>query len=137
MAQDEGDGRGEPGLVSVIIPSYNRAYIVGQAIESVLRQTYRPLEVVVVDDGSSDNTRAVVEQYGPPVRYFRQANAGVSAARNAGFRQARGAFVALLDSDDRWLPWKLSAQVALLRRFPEVGMVWTDMAAVDEKGVVL
>src|SRR5439155_12157099 len=120
--------------VSVVIPSYNRAYIVGQAIESALQQTHRPVEVLVADDGSTDDTRRVVEGYGPPVRYFYQPNAGVSAARNLGLRHARGEFIALLDSDDWWLPWKVEAQVRLLRAFPDVGMVWTDMAAVDEAG---
>jgi GT2 family glycosyltransferase len=131
------EGPGEPGLVSVVIPTYNRAYILGEAIDSALRQTYRPLEVIVVDDGSQDETRTLVEAYGDPVRYFWQPNAGVSAARNVGMMHARGEFVALLDSDDRWLPWKLSAQVALLRRHPTVGMVWTDMSAVDEAGKLL
>jgi GT2 family glycosyltransferase len=131
------DGPGEPGLVSVIIPTYNRAYILGEAIESVLQQTYRSVEVVVVDDGSTDNTQRVIEGYGPLVHYFCQSNAGVSAARNFGLRQARGEFIALLDSDDCWRPWKLEAQVHLLRRFPELGMVWTDMTAVDESGKLL
>lgn len=131
-----GEGPGQPGLVSVVIPTYNRAYIVGQAIDSVLRQSYRPVEVVVVDDGSTDDTAAVVSRYGPEVRYFHQANAGVSAARNRGLREACGEFVALLDSDDEWLEWKIPAQVAMLRAFPEVGMVWTDMIAIDEQGTV-
>lgn len=131
-----GEGPGQPGLVSVVIPTYNRAYIIGQAIASVLRQSYRPVEVVVVDDGSTDATATVVSHYGPEVRYFHQENAGVSAARNRGLREALGEFVALLDSDDEWLDWKIPAQVAILRAFPEVGMVWTDMMAVDEQGTV-
>lgn len=131
------DGPGEPGLVSVIIPTFNRAYLVGSAIESVLAQTYRPVEMIVVDDGSSDGTREVVGRFGSAVRYFGQANAGVSAARNRGLREARGEFIALLDSDDRWMPWKLEAQVHLLRRLPQVGMVWTDMTAVTERGDVV
>jgi glycosyltransferase involved in cell wall biosynthesis len=128
---------GDPDLVSVVIPTYNRAYILGQAIESVLQQTYQPVEVVVIDDGSTDDTRRVVESFGPPVRYFYQPNAGVSSARNYGLREARGEFVALLDSDDRWLPWKLAAQVQLMRSFRDVGMIWTDMVAVDGTGRVL
>jgi glycosyltransferase involved in cell wall biosynthesis len=131
------DGPGEAGLVSVVIPSYNRGYIIGTAIESVLAGSHRPVEVIVVDDGSSDDTRAVVERYGDPVRYVRQANAGVAAARNTGLRAARGEFVALLDSDDRFVPWKLAAQVALLRRYPELGMVWTDMTAVRDDGAIV
>jgi glycosyltransferase involved in cell wall biosynthesis len=128
---------GDPDLVSVVIPTYNRAYILGQAIESVLQQTYRPVEVVVIDDGSTDDTRSIVETFVPHVRYFYQPNAGVSSARNHGLRVARGEFVALLDSDDRWLPWKLAAQVQLMRSFPELGMIWTDMMAVDGAGRVL
>lgn len=130
-------GPGEPGLVSVVIPTYNRAHLIGETIESVLAQTYQSVEIIVVDDGSHDNTRDVVESYGSAVRYRYQSNAGVSAARNAGFAAARGEFIALLDSDDLWLPWKLEAQVALLRRHPEVGMVWTDMTAVNYAGDVV
>ncbi|HWA59391.1 MAG TPA: glycosyltransferase family 2 protein [Gemmatimonadales bacterium] len=127
-------GPGEPGLVSVVIPTYNRAYILGAAIQSALDQTYQPVEVIVADDGSRDGTAELVKAFDARVRYIRQENAGVSAARNTGMRNARGEFVALLDSDDQWLPWKLEAQVAVLRRFPEAGMVWTDMVAIDEQG---
>jgi glycosyltransferase involved in cell wall biosynthesis len=80
-------------------------------MESVLQQTYRPVEVVMADDGSADNTQRVVEGCGPAVRYFYQPNAGVSAARNLGLRQSRRQLIALLDSDDCWQPWKLEAQV--------------------------
>ena len=127
-------GPGEPGLVSVVIPTYNRAYIVGRTIESVLAQTYSPVEILVIDDGSTDDTPAVVGRFGDRVRYIRQPNGGVAVARNHGFAEARGEFVALLDSDDEWLPWKLEAQVAFLRRHPELGMCWTDMIAVDDDG---
>jgi len=126
-----------PGLASVVIPTYNRAYIVGEAIRSVLAQTYKNVEVVVVDDGSTDNTEMLVRSYGPPVRYCYQPNRGVCAARNRGFAECRGEFIALLDSDDIWLPWKLEAQIATLNAFPKVGMVWTDMFAVDDRGAVL
>lgn len=120
------------GLVSVVIPTHNRARIIGHAIESALSQTYPALEVVIADDGSTDDTRAIVEAYGPRVVYARQANAGVSAARNFGLRHVRGEFVAFLDSDDAWEPWKIEAQVSALRRKPAAGLVWTDMAAIDE-----
>ena len=103
----------------------------------MLQQSYANVEVVVVDDGSSDDTRRVVESYGAPVRYIYQKNSGVSAARNTGFANARGEFVALLDSVDQFLPWKLDAQVKVLREHPEAGMVWTDMTAVDEHGDVV
>jgi GT2 family glycosyltransferase len=130
-------GEGEPGLVSVIVPTYNRAELIRITIDSILAQTYGQVEVIIADDGSKDHTREVIESYDARVRYFHQPNAGVSAARNLGLRQARGEFIALLDSDDSWLPWKLEAQVRLFRAHPEVGMIWTNMIAVDEDGVVL
>lgn len=123
--------RPQEGLVSVVIPTHNRRHIIGKAVRSALGQTYRDLEVVVADDGSTDDTRAVIESFGPRVRYVRQANAGVSAARNFGMRHARGEFIAFLDSDDAWYPWKVEAQVAALRRRRDAGLVWTDMAAID------
>ena len=125
------------GRVSVIIPTFNRAAIVGRAIESALTQTYRDVEIVVVDDGSSDNTRAVVEAFGPSVRYFYQENAGVTAARNLAMRKSCGEFLAFLDSDDAWAPWRLESQLAALRCHPEAGLVWTDMTALDRDGRVI
>lgn len=125
------------GLVSVVIPTFNRAAIVGRAIDSALAQSYRCIEVIVVDDGSSDDTRSVVAGYGERVRYFHQENAGVSAARNLALRNARGEFVAFLDSDDVWQPWRIESQVTALGRYPEAGLVWTDMTAVDSHGRVI
>ncbi|HST08346.1 MAG TPA: glycosyltransferase family A protein, partial [Gemmatimonadaceae bacterium] len=127
----------EPGLVSVVIPTYNRARILGRAIESALGQTYPNIQVVVADDGSSDATSTVAERYGSRVTYCRQANAGVSAARNFGMRHARGEFIAFLDSDDCWSPWKVEAEVAALTRNREAGLVWTDMSGVDEGGTLI
>jgi GT2 family glycosyltransferase len=124
----------ESALVSVIIPTHNRARIIGPSIESALNQTYTKLQVVIADDGSSDDTRAVVESYGERITYVHQGNAGVSAARNLGLRHARGEFIAFLDSDDSWRPWKIEAQVAALGRHSEAGIVWTDMEAVDDAG---
>lgn len=127
------------GLVSIIVPTYNRAYCLARTIDSALAQTYRNLEVLIIDDGSTDDTRALVEtRYGnePRVRYIFQENQGVSVARNTGIEAVRGEFAALLDSDDVWYPWKLEAQIAALRAFPEVGMVWTDMEAIDPAGTV-
>jgi glycosyltransferase involved in cell wall biosynthesis len=124
--------------VSVVIPTYNRAYCVPRAIDSALHQTHSDVELIVVDDGSTDDTGQVIaRRYGdePRVRYVRQDNGGVCAARNHGFRLATGA-VALLDSDDAWLPWKLELQLACLRAAPGAGMIWTDMAAVDPEGKV-
>jgi glycosyltransferase involved in cell wall biosynthesis len=127
------------GLVSVIVPTYNRAYCLRRTIDSALAQTYPHLEVIVVDDGSSDGTAELIRAtYGldERVRYFPQPNRGAAAARNRGISLARGEYIALLDSDDAWKPWKLQIQVACLGQAPEVGMVWTDMEAVDPQGRV-
>ncbi len=128
------------GLVSVVVPTYNRAYCLERAVSSVLAQTYQNVEVVLVDDGSTDDTRTLVDRLwsgSQKVRYLYQANRGVSAARNLGLRAAAGDYLALLDSDDIWLPWKLEAQLACLRALPHVGMIWTDMEAIDPDGRVL
>lgn len=130
------EGPGVEGLVSVVIPTFNRAYILAQSIDSVLAQTYSPIELIVVDDGSSDGTRELVARYGDRVRYIYQENAGLAAARNTGFTASRGEFLAFQDSDDVWVPWKVAAQVAVMRSNPEIGLVWTDMTAVTPEGEV-
>src|SRR5512132_3570680 len=104
-------------LVSVVVPTYNRAHLIGRTIESVLRQSYVALELVIVDDGSTDDTRErITEKYrrDPRVRYCHKPNGGPASARNVGFREARGEYVALLDSDDTWHPWKLSLQIGCM-----------------------
>lgn len=126
-------------LVSVVVPTFNRAYCLARTLDSVLAQTHAELEVLVVDDGSTDETRELIHAcYGaePRVRYLPQENGGVAAARNRGIRAARGDFVALLDSDDVWQPWKIELQLRCMQQFPELGMVWTDMEAVDPSGHV-
>jgi hypothetical protein len=131
-------GPGLSGLVSVIIPCYNRAYIVRQTIDSVLAQTYANFEAVVIDDGSTDNTREVVTGYTDRrIRFFHKTNGGLSSARNAGLDVARGEFVAFLDSDDAWHPWKLAAQVEIFRRHPEAGLIWSDMSTFVKDGEIL
>lgn len=112
-------------LVSVILAVHNRDGSVARAIRSVLAQTYREVELIVVDDGSTDGTRRVVEAFGAPVRLVTQPHAGAYAARNVGLRHARGELVAFIDSDDAWLSDKLAMQVPLMRR-PEVGLVFGD-----------
>lgn len=97
--------------VSVIIPAYNRARYVTIAIDSVLAQTYKDYEIIVVDDGSTDHTQEVLIPYTNQARCFHQQNSGVSAARNLGIQQARGEWIAFLDSDDEWVPDKLSIQM--------------------------
>lgn len=114
--------------VSVIIPTYNRAGKIRNAIDSVLGQTFSDLEVVVVDDGSSDDTGKILqESYGDRIRYFAQANRGASAARNKGLAEARGEWIALLDSDDLWEKDKLEWQFKALERFgTQCGACYTD-----------
>jgi glycosyltransferase involved in cell wall biosynthesis len=105
-------------LVSVILPTYNRAHCLGAAIDSVLNQSMDDLELIVVDDGSTDTTADVVAGVDRRVRYIRQPNRGVSAARNCGIRLARGRWISFIDSDDEWLPHKLHRQISELRCFP-------------------
>ena len=131
-------GPGTPGLVSVIVPCYNRADIVGETVDSLLRQTYPHLEIIAVDDGSTDNTRDVLAAYADDrVRYFYKPNGGLSAARNYGLARARGEFIAFLDSDDLWHDWKLEAQIRLFERHPDVGLIWSDMSTFSTIGTTL
>jgi glycosyltransferase involved in cell wall biosynthesis len=110
----------EVPLVSVVIPAWNAAWCVGRAIDSVLAQSLRDLELIVVDDGSTDDTAAVLAKYGASVHVITQANGGMSSARNAGIRAARGRYLAFLDADDRWLPDKLARQVDVLETQTEL-----------------
>lgn len=112
--------------VSVVIPTFDRAERVERAACSALAQTVPPFEVVIVDDGSTDGTAQRLAQRLPAVRVLRQANAGVSAARNRGVESARGDWIALLDSDDEWLPDKLERQIAALARAPEFRVAHCD-----------
>jgi glycosyltransferase involved in cell wall biosynthesis len=115
----------QPGLVSIIIPAYNAAAYVVEAIDSVLAQDYPHKEIVVVNDGSKDNTLEILRGYGDRIRIVDQANAGPPKARNAALAAVQGEFVAFLDADDIWLPGKLSAQVAHFQAHPDVGTVFT------------
>jgi glycosyltransferase involved in cell wall biosynthesis len=129
-------GESNAELVSVIVPSYNMARFLAQAVESALGQTYQDLEVVIVDDGSTDDTTEVVEQWAgnARVRVVRQKNGGLSDARNKGIAAAHGSFVALLDADDIWLPEKLSRQMPLFHGHPEIGVVYSDYERMDGEG---
>lgn len=104
--------------VSVIIPTYNRAHLVKDAVESVLNQTYQDFELIVIDDGSTDNTREVLAVYKDKLTYIYQENQGRSAARNHGIKLAQGEYIAFLDSDDVWFPDKLERQVPVLESAP-------------------
>jgi glycosyltransferase involved in cell wall biosynthesis len=121
-------------LVSVIVPSYNTAKYVPDAVRSILSQSYQNLEVHVVDDGSKDNTREVMQQFAtdPRVIYHYQENRGESGARNTGIRAAKGELIALLDADDLWMPRKLELQVPCFAAHPKVGVVYTNTVHVDQ-----
>jgi glycosyltransferase involved in cell wall biosynthesis len=126
----------QPQLVSVVIPAYNAQQFVGQAIDSVLAQTYRQFEIIVVDDGSIDDTRLIVQQFGSAVRYIYQPNRGLSAARNTAIRNARAEIIALLDADDLWEPEFLTKMVAQLDRHPEAAAVYCGFRYIDAHGEV-
>ena len=121
--------------VSIIIPAYNQSQYLAAAIKSALAQTYRAIEVLVVDDGSTDDTRQVAASFTDPrVRYIYQDNRGLAAARNTGLRHATGGFVSFLDSDDLFLPEKLALLVAALDEQPALGLVAGEAVLIDEHG---
>ena len=126
------------GLVSVIIPAFNAAEYIRETLHSALAQTYQALEVIVVDDGSTDATGSIVEEFAKKdarVQLVKQCNAGVGAARNTGIRMARGEYIAPLDADDIWFPEKLEKQVARMEHYgEETGMVYCWSILVDKDG---
>jgi hypothetical protein len=121
-------------LVSVVIPTYNYGRYICETVESALGQTYSPIEIIVVDDGSTDDTGERLTAYGDRIRYIHQQNRGPSVARNTGIQAERGEFVALLDSDDLWLPDKVERQVTLAIQQSDIGLVATEGFAIDETG---
>jgi glycosyltransferase involved in cell wall biosynthesis len=128
------DKQGSP-QVSVIIPTYNRALFVGEAIQSVLGQTFSDFELIIVDDGSTDDTETVVAQFNDlRIRYIRHDNMGISGARNTGIRNARGQYIAFLDSDDLWLPQLLEVEVPILDQNPDVGVICAKAQGIDSAG---
>ncbi len=112
--------------ISVIIPTYNRCWILKEAIDSVLSQKFTDFEIIVVDDGSNDGTAALLSAYGDQITIIHQENRGVSAARNAGILIAKGRYIAFLDSDDMWLPEKLSCQVDFFQSHAQAVICQTD-----------
>jgi len=114
-----------PPLISCIVPAFNGERYLKEALDSILAQTYRPLEILVADDGSTDATAAVVARYGEQVRYLCQSTAGPAAARNLGLRAALGALVAFLDQDDLWHPEKLSRQLSRFQARPTLDLCVT------------
>lgn len=112
--------------VSVVVPAYNAETFLRQTLESIADQGVAELEILVIDDGSTDGTARVAEAFGAPVRLIRQANAGVCVGRNRGIAEARGRYIALVDHDDIWLPHKLGKQLSVLDQRPEIDVVYTD-----------
>ena len=123
MPREGRDPEGVSGLVTVVIPCYNQAHFLTEAIESVLSQSYPNFEVVVVDDGSTDDTSEVAGRYPQKVRLIRQENRGLSGARNTGIGHARGEYVVFLDADDRLLPEALEVGIEQLEAHPECAFV--------------
>lgn len=125
-------------LVSIVIPCYNTGTYLATAVRSALRQSHANVEVVLIDDGSTDNTAEVARSFDDPrVRYFHQENQGLSAARNSGIRESRGAYLCFLDADDWLTPEKSEIQVTHLEKHPEIGLVAGEYLRCDERGVEL
>jgi len=120
-------------LIDVIIPTYNYGKYVADAVNSALSQTYGAAEVIVVDDGSTDDTESVVEKFGNKIRYIKQQNAGVAAARNRGFKESTSDYIAFLDADDVWIPTKLEKQMELFKRDSRLGLVHCGMREFDSE----
>ncbi len=123
--------------VSVVIPTYNYGQFVSDAIDSVLKQTRLPDEIIVVDDGSTDGTPEVLRRYGKSIRVVRKENAGLPAARNSGIEVATGDLVAFLDADDRWLPQKLACQLERFQSEPDLGLIHCGVEEIDAAGTCL
>lgn len=124
--------------VSVIIPTYNYGQYIDKSIDSVLSQTYRDFEIIVVDDGSTDNTKTIIEtKYRDKVKYIYQENSGAPAARNQGLREAKGDFIVFLDADDWFAPENLEYKVNILENNVDVGWVYSDWHYVNEEGTIV
>ncbi len=124
-------------LVSVIVPTYNAAWCIGTALDSVLAQSLTELEIIVINDGSTDETDQILASYGDSIRVITQKNGGMSNARNNGIRSARGDYIAFLDADDWWLPEKLEAQIKLMREQPELGFCSTAARVQNTEGELI
>ena len=120
--------------VSVIIPTFNREKYIGDAIESVLSQNIDGCELIVVDDGSTDNTQNVIQKYIADIKYIRHNNQGIAKTRNVGMLAAQGEYIAYLDDDDIYYPYKLKLQTTILDNMPQIGMIYSDFSAFDDYG---
>lgn len=120
-------------MISVILPTHNRADLVSQAVESVLNQTFKDIELIVIDDGSTDNTEDALRPYFSMINYIRQAQGGPGKARNQGIKSARGEYIAFIDDDDIWLPFKLELQMECFIKHPELALICTNFKVFDSK----
>jgi len=120
--------------VSVIIPTYNRASFLPGAIQSILNQSFKNIEIIIVDDGSTDDTKTAIEPFNERILYIPIEHGGQAHARNVGMKAAQGKYIAFLDSDDTYLPYKLETQVSFMEEHPEVGMVYSDISVSYENG---
>lgn len=123
-------------LISAVIPVYNGELFLSETLDSVFAQTYASIEVIVVDDGSKDNSAEIVARYKPAIKYFWQENGGPGRARNAGIRAASGDYIAFLDHDDIWLPEKLEVQAEVASRHPESGIIACDGIEFSENQII-
>ena len=123
--------------ISVIIPTYNYAKYLPRAIDSVLAQTYKDFEIIVVDDGSTDHTKEVLMPYVDKIRYIYQPNQGISAARNRGLKESQGRWIAFLDADDSWIPEKLALQIDIPAKDPLVKLIYGKVILFREDGTVV
>jgi len=121
--------------VSVIIPAYNAEYI-REAIDSVLNQTFKDFEIIVIDDGSTDNTPNILKSYGNKIRWKSQENKGSASATNEGIKMAKSEYIAYIDADDVCLPERLEIQIKYLDEHPDVGLVYTDFYQIDENNKI-
>jgi glycosyltransferase involved in cell wall biosynthesis len=124
-------------MVSVVMPVYNGSRFLRESLDSILAQTYKRLEVIVVDDGSTDDTPEILASYGPRIRVFHKPNGGGASAINLGIRQARGDWIAWLSADDLWEPTNLERQVTAIDEDPFIGLLYSDFATIDTAGKVM
>lgn len=120
-------------MVSIIIPVYNRAQYIKDCLDSVLNQTYKDSEIILIDDGSTDNLKDVLVPYINKIQYIYKRNGGAASARNVGIKHAKGDYIAFLDSDDSWLNFKLELQIKILETITGIGLVFTDFSCVHLK----
>ncbi len=123
-------------MISIIIPAYNSAKYLPETIDSILAQGMRDYEIIIIDDGSTDNTREVIDKFNAKIKYIYQKQKGAAAARNRGIRNSRGDYIAFLDADDIWLPQKIRLQMQYFNNNPEISIIYTDAQVFDERGLI-